>query len=113
MTPYWPVLNACLLGNTRSDRNHLSALNNKKVVTDKKASEPPKLDSAEAYNSRGISWNEKENFDKAIADFNDAIRLNPKLALAYNNRGNTWEKKGDKAKAEADFKKARGLGFSP
>ena len=30
-----------------------------------------------AWNLRGLIWNEKKDFDKAIADYNEAIRLDP------------------------------------
>jgi len=50
------------------------------------------------------------DFDKAIADFNEAIRLDPNNAQAYQNRGVAYEKKGEKAKAEEDFAQAKKLG---
>ena len=59
-----------------------------------------------AWRQRGLIWNEKKDYDKAIADFNEAIRLDPKLALAYNNRGNAWDAKKEYDKAIADFNEA-------
>ena len=41
-------------------------------------------------------------FDKAIADYNDAIRLSPTYPLAYSNRGNAWSEKKKYDKAIAD-----------
>ena len=79
----------------------------------KEAAKLPKLASAEAYINRGSDWYEKGEYDKAISDFNEAIRLNPKDADAYDNRGVAWGKKGDKVKAEADFKKAKELKQKP
>ena len=38
---------------------------------------------AKAYSSRGIAWLDKGDFDRAIADFNDAIRLDPTRAAPY------------------------------
>jgi len=55
----------------------------------------------------------RTNFDKAIADFNEAIRLDPKDPQAYQNRGIAYEKKGEKAKAEEDFAQAKKLGYKP
>ncbi len=42
----------------------------------------------------------------AIADFNEAIRLNPTLPQAYCNRGVTYLHKGDYDRATADFNEA-------
>jgi tetratricopeptide (TPR) repeat protein len=50
-------------------------------------------------------------FDKAIADCNKAIELDPKLAPAYGNRGQAYMKKGELDKAITDFNKA--IKFDP
>ena len=42
----------------------------------------------------------------AIADFDEAIKLDPNDATAYNNRGSAKEKLGDYASASADFDQA-------
>ena len=60
--------------------------------------------------NRGVVWHEKGDDDRAIADYNDAIRLDPNYALAYNNRAVAWQAKGDTARANADFDKAKSLG---
>jgi tetratricopeptide (TPR) repeat protein len=39
---------------------------------------------------------EQNDFDGAIADYNQAIRIDPEYALAYNNRGNAKDGNGDK-----------------
>ncbi len=49
--------------------------------------------------------------DNAIADYTQAIRLNPKLAKAYYDRGLAYERKAEKSKAAADFAEARKLGL--
>src|SRR6516164_2690978 len=41
---------------------------------------------AEAFNNRGVGYRLKGDYDRAIADYNQAIKLNAKFAVAYNNR---------------------------
>ena len=48
----------------------------------------------------------KEKYEKAIADYNEAIRLDPKMAAAYTQRGYAWEAKKDYEKAIADYTEA-------
>jgi len=40
-----------------------------------------------AYNNRGNAWYRRGDFDRAIKDFVQAIRLDPKDAQAYCDRG--------------------------
>jgi Flp pilus assembly protein TadD len=60
---------------------------------------------------RGTTYASKGNWDKAIADFTEAIRLDPQCARAYGGRGFAYEQKGETSKAEADFAEAKRLGF--
>jgi tetratricopeptide (TPR) repeat protein len=53
---------------------------------------------------------QKGDHDKALADFNKAIELNPNYALAYNNRGIAYFNKRDYEKAWDDVRKAQKLG---
>ena len=48
----------------------------------------------------------KKDYDKAIADYDEAIELDPKDAVAYNNRGVAWYAKNEYDKAIADFNEA-------
>ena len=56
--------------------------------------------------NRGIAFLKKGDHDKALADFNKAIELDPNNALAYSNRGKALSKKGNDDKALADYNKA-------
>lgn len=62
--------------------------------------------SAEAYNWRGMAYDDLGESDKALADFNRAIELSPKYSEPYNNRGEVYRKKKDYGKAAADYHKA-------
>jgi lipoprotein NlpI len=42
---------------------------------------------AEAFQYRGHAYRRKGDYDRAIPDYDEAIRLNPKLAEAFYNRG--------------------------
>jgi tetratricopeptide (TPR) repeat protein len=69
------------------------------------------LQNATIYNQRGLAKENKGDFDGAMAEFNQAIRLNPKNAIAYFNRGRVKETEGDLDGAIADFTQA--IGFNP
>jgi tetratricopeptide (TPR) repeat protein len=62
--------------------------------------------SSVAYTIRGTIWNEQRDFDKAIIDFNQAIRLDPKNPRAYIGRGLAWVPKHEWNKAISDFTEA-------
>ncbi|MGO8785768.1 MAG: tetratricopeptide repeat protein, partial [Terriglobia bacterium] len=50
---------------------------------------------AEAYYGRGFVYAERGDSDKAIADFTEAIRLNPQDTKGFIARGNSYARKGD------------------
>ena len=60
---------------------------------------------AEPYNRRACLFDKLGKFDDAIADFSEAIRLDPQWAR-YNNRGIAYSHKGDDERALADFDEA-------
>ena len=63
-------------------------------------------DSSAAYHTRGAARAALGDYDKAIADFDAAIRLNPETAINYLDRGLAKEVLGEKSAAKADFEKA-------
>jgi membrane protease YdiL (CAAX protease family)/Flp pilus assembly protein TadD len=62
--------------------------------------------SAWGYNERGNRHLDQGEFDDAIADYTEAIRLAPKDAVAYANRGLALLKKGQHAEALPDLNRA-------
>ena len=61
------------------------------------------------YTNRGAEYGAKGDNDRAMADHDQAIRLDPKNAFAFNNRGIVKLKKGDKEGGDADIARARQL----
>ena len=45
---------------------------------------------AVAFNNRGYAYSRKGQYDRAIADFDQAIRLDPEIVLAFINRGDAY-----------------------
>jgi len=56
-----------------------------------------------AYITRGSAYFSKGDYDRAIADFDMAIKLRPKEADAYIKRGFAYDRKDDYNHAIADF----------
>ena len=61
---------------------------------------------ASAYYERGNAKGEMGDHAAAIADFDQALDMNPKYSEAYNNRGVNKGRMGDHAAALADFDQA-------
>lgn len=55
------------------------------------------------YTNRAAAYQAKGDNDRAMADLNEAIRLDPKLAMALNNRGAAYNEQGDNDRAIADY----------
>ena len=55
---------------------------------------------------KGIDYSRHDKYDEAIAEFNNAIKINPGSANAYYGLGFIYDKKGDLDKAVANFSKA-------
>ena len=61
------------------------------------------------YTQRGIAYHGRQEIDRAIADYNQALRLSAKNAIALNPRARAYEAKGDTARAQADRDAAKQL----
>lgn len=68
---------------------------------------PPDLD--HYYNTRGNFYLEKKDYERALADYNEAIRRRADNAYAWNNAGLARRAKGEYAKAVENFTRAIAL----
>ena len=63
-------------------------------------------ESSYLYNKRGTIWSFREQYDKALDDFNTALRLDRYNVAAHTNQGMIWFYKGDYDKALASQNEA-------
>jgi tetratricopeptide (TPR) repeat protein len=61
---------------------------------------------ASAFNFRGMAYDANSQYDQAIQDFNEAIKLDPSFEQAFNNRGNAYDERGQYDRAIQDFDEA-------
>jgi tetratricopeptide (TPR) repeat protein len=64
---------------------------------------------ASIYDNRAIELRQQGEFDRAIADYTAALRIDAELTGAYAGRGLAWEGKAEDEKAKADYRKALAL----
>jgi tetratricopeptide (TPR) repeat protein len=64
---------------------------------------------AKAYNNRGLAYVAKSEYDLAIADCTQAIRLDPKLSAAFKCRGAAYFAKNEYDRAIAAYTDAKVL----
>jgi Flp pilus assembly protein TadD len=55
---------------------------------------------------------QRNEVDKAIADFDVVLRMDPRDAASYAARSYLHKQKGDAARAAADLEQARKLGWT-
>jgi tetratricopeptide (TPR) repeat protein len=60
-------------------------------------------------NNRGIAYRDKGQYDRAIRDYDEAIRLIPNDAKLFNNRGAAYFSKGQFDRAIQDYDEANRL----
>ncbi len=61
---------------------------------------------AAGHVERGYLWITRKEYDKAIAELSEAIRLEPGISDAYIHRGFAWSSKRQYTKAIADYDRA-------
>ena len=62
-----------------------------------------RADRIKALIARASAYDRKDQLDRAIGDYDMALRLDPTLADIFNARGELWRRKGDRTRALADF----------
>ena len=67
------------------------------------------VQSVEDYLNRGNTYHDKGEFNRAIAEYDKAIRLKPDNAIAYLNKGAAYFFKGNLDQAMVDFNQAIAL----
>jgi tetratricopeptide (TPR) repeat protein len=70
------------------------------LIANEKNAQPDRI---KAVLARAAAYDRKQQYDRAIADYDTALRLDPAQADAFNHRGEVWRKKGDRPHALADF----------
>jgi uncharacterized protein YecT (DUF1311 family) len=59
-----------------------------------------------ALSNRGNAYQAEGDYDRAVADYDQAIQLDPNDPIAFSNRGNAYKRRGDVDRAIADFSEA-------
>ena len=77
----------------------------------KEGKEPKEARDATDYHSRGFSYFGKNQYDFAIDDFTNAIKLDPKFLAAFYNRGVAYFEMGQYDLSITDFTRAMELGL--
>ncbi len=62
-----------------------------------------RTDRIKALIARAGAYGRNDQIDRAIGDYDTALRLDPARADVFNARGELWRSKGDRPRALADF----------
>ena len=90
---------ACMAALTADDDDKVIASCAALIGNDK----APKADRVKAAIARATAYDRKGEIDRAIADDDTALRLDPTLADVFNARGELYRRKGDRVHALSDF----------
>lgn len=72
---------------------------------------PDRSDLAMIYMQRGLAYYHLNNFERAVRDFSEALRTNPRQAEAYYYRGLALANSGIRGDFCKDFEKALQMGY--
>jgi tetratricopeptide (TPR) repeat protein len=89
----------CLAAISAADDDRITTACGELIDDDRTA----KDDRVKALIARAAVFGRREQTDRAIADYDNALRADASLADVYNARGELWRKKGDRPKALRDF----------
>ena len=89
----------CVAAAAANDADKIIAICGALIDNDKTA----RADRIKALIARGGAYDRKDLIDRAIGDYDTALRLDPTLADIFNARGELWRRKGDRPRALADF----------
>lgn len=73
------------------------------VAKEQQPEAAPKPLDAKALLARGDDFTIKGDLDRAIADYDAALKADPSFAEALHSRGMAWRAKGNRRRALADF----------
>jgi tetratricopeptide (TPR) repeat protein len=89
----------CVAAAAAGDADRIISVCGALVDSDKTA----KADRVKALIARAGAFSAKDQIDRAIGDYDTALRLDPALADIFNARGELWRRKGDRPRALQDF----------
>ncbi len=89
----------CVAAAAADDADRIIAICGEMVDNEKTV----KADRVKALIARAGAYDRKDMIDRAIGDYDTALRLDPSLADIFNARGELWRRKGDRLHALQDF----------
>jgi len=89
----------CVAAVTANDDDRIVAICGPLIDNEKTV----KADRIKALVARAEVYDRKDMIDRAIADYDTVLRLDPLLADIFNARGELWRRKGVRPRALADF----------
>jgi tetratricopeptide (TPR) repeat protein len=89
----------CMAAIAANDDDRIMALCGAQIDSEKATPD----DRMSALIARAAVFARKDQIERAIADYDTVLNLDPKRADIFNARGELWWKKGDRPRALADF----------